>query len=202
MVVLGVVEVGSRHDLGGDLPVPLAREPALVLAAGCLGGGSLLLTVGVDPRAVLRTDVVALAHALGRIVALPEDLEKGLVGDPRGIVDHPHHLVVAGGAATDLAIRRVGGFPGGISHRGRDHPFGLPELLLRAPETAEAEQGETAALGKRGLETAAEHLVPFGDRHRLGAARQGLARGRQRLFVEKKAHGQLLRPRTPSRLGE
>ena len=54
-------------------PWPAVPSALLVGVAGGVGGGALLGAVGVDRRAVLGADVVALAHALGRVVALPED---------------------------------------------------------------------------------------------------------------------------------
>src|SRR6478736_5982696 len=46
-----------------------------------LGGLLLLRREGVDAGTVLRADVVALPHALRRVVAFPEHLEQRLVGN-------------------------------------------------------------------------------------------------------------------------
>src|SRR5712664_4119294 len=73
VIVLGVVELGGVDDLGGDLVVTRRREPTLVRSARGLGHAPLGGRVHVDPRAVLGADVVALSHALGRVVTLPED---------------------------------------------------------------------------------------------------------------------------------
>ena len=47
--------------------------------------GLLLIRGVVDARAVLRADVVALAHALGRVVLLEERLQQVGVGDLLGV---------------------------------------------------------------------------------------------------------------------
>src|SRR5690349_10268897 len=73
VVVLGVVERAGGCDLGRDLAVAGALQ---ALGEGLLRGldRRALGVVGVVGRgAVLGADVVALAHALGRVVALPED---------------------------------------------------------------------------------------------------------------------------------
>ena len=80
VVRLGVVERAEVGELGGDRPVAGVAErrrhrrrgwPRLALALAGLGE--------VDRAAVLRPDVVALAHPLGRVVVLPEQLEQPLV---------------------------------------------------------------------------------------------------------------------------
>src|SRR5262245_49894140 len=85
VVVLGVVELRRRQNLGRDRPVAGLRERPLVLVARSLRGGALRLVVEIDPGAILRADVVALAHALRRIVALPERLQQVVVRHLRRI---------------------------------------------------------------------------------------------------------------------
>ena len=73
---------GRGGDLGRDRAVAGSRcSRALVGVARGLGGALLLVVRGVDRRAVLGARVVALAHALGRVVVLPEDLQQLLVAD-------------------------------------------------------------------------------------------------------------------------
>ena len=84
-------------------------------------------------------DVVALAHALRRVVVLPERLEELLVGDPRRVERDLDDLGVAGPAGADLLVGRVRRVAAGVAD-GRGHDAGeLPEVLLVAPEAAEAE---------------------------------------------------------------
>src|SRR5262245_49358332 len=78
VVVLGVPVVAEWRDLSRDLAVPLRGHRVLVLLAGRLGRRLLLRRRRVDERSVLRAHVVALAHPLRRVVALPEDLEQVL----------------------------------------------------------------------------------------------------------------------------
>src|SRR3954454_507498 len=79
VVVLGVVERLVRLDLGRDLAIARLPELVAVQTQRLLGGGCLAWVGHVDRRAVLRPEVVALTHALRRVVVLPED---------------PQHLVV------------------------------------------------------------------------------------------------------------
>src|SRR5690606_11926689 len=79
VIVLGVIKGRGVADLGGDLTIASLAQRLFVGLLGRARGLGLLGRVGVDGRAILRADVVALAHALGGIVALPEHLEQILV---------------------------------------------------------------------------------------------------------------------------
>src|SRR5882724_11592022 len=72
VVVLRVVEGRLRGDLGRDRAVTGLAERGLERLARLLRGLTLRRRRGVDRAAVLRADVVPLAHALGRVMALPE----------------------------------------------------------------------------------------------------------------------------------
>src|ERR1035441_3169769 len=96
VVVLGEIELGRVDDLGGDGAVALALDRRLIHRLRRLSGLALLGREGVNARAVLGADAAALAHALRRVVALPERLEQRLVENLFRIVHHQHHLVVAG----------------------------------------------------------------------------------------------------------
>src|SRR5207249_5415637 len=91
-----------------------------------LGGLGLLGGERVDARAVLRSDVVALAHALRRVVGLPEDLEHGLVTGGGRIEDGQYDLGVPRPARADLLVGRVGRVPTGVADGGRVHAVRLP----------------------------------------------------------------------------
>jgi hypothetical protein len=67
------------------LAVAGTRELLLKHVARRERGVALRLGRPVDAGAVLRADVVALAHALRRVVAFPEDAQQGLVGRLRGV---------------------------------------------------------------------------------------------------------------------
>ena len=142
----------------------------------------------VDPGAVLRADVVALAHALGRVVVLPEDLEHRVVARAGRVEHDEHDLVVAGARAAHLLVGGVGGEAAGVADRGRVHAVGLPELALRAPEAAHAEHRHLVALGEGGLQRGAEHVVGLGDGHLLSAAGEGILGRRHRGLPAEQAH--------------
>src|ERR1700681_2438832 len=100
MVILGEIEFARIDDLGGDGAITLLTQFLLVHHLRGLGGLALAGVEGVDPGAVLGADIVALAHALRRVVALPKRLKQRLVGNLFRIVHHQHHFVVAGAART------------------------------------------------------------------------------------------------------
>src|SRR5688500_9336875 len=81
VVVLGVIEGRRGAQLGRDLALAGLAQAGLVGLPRGLGQRALLVVEGVERRAVLRAHVVALAHALRRVVALPEDLQQVGVGD-------------------------------------------------------------------------------------------------------------------------
>src|SRR5690606_7124878 len=72
VVVLRVPERAGIHDLGRDRPVAGRNQLLLVGVAGPDRPRALLCVEGLDARPVLGTDVVALAHPLRGVVALPE----------------------------------------------------------------------------------------------------------------------------------
>src|SRR6185503_1370602 len=77
MIILGVVERRRIEDLGRD-PVVHAVPLELLLEHRARGLGRLLLLgrEGIDAGAILRADIVALSHALSRVVRFPEYLEQ------------------------------------------------------------------------------------------------------------------------------
>src|SRR4029077_10767499 len=81
VIILGEIKRRRIDDLGGDRPHPFGAERLLVGLLRRFGGRALLRRERIDAGAVLGADVVALAHALGRIVAFPERLEQAVVGN-------------------------------------------------------------------------------------------------------------------------
>src|SRR5215472_2550074 len=143
-----------------------------------------------DRGPVLGADVVALPHALGRVVRLPEHLEQIAVGDVLGVEHHPDRLGVTGAAGADFLVRRVRREPALIPDRGRDDAWRLPELPLRAPEAPERELGHLAAVRIRRQQWRAEHFVGRGNAHLLCSAAQRLLRGHHpSLAGTKESHG-------------
>ena len=91
--------------LGGDRALAGRGQGPLVGLARGLRRPRLGIRGGIDGRAVLAADVVSLAHALGRVVALPEELQQLVVGDDLRIEHHLHRLGLSG----IVRRRRLGG---------------------------------------------------------------------------------------------
>src|SRR4051812_49024578 len=92
-------------------------------------------------RAVLASDVVALAIEGRRIMEPEEPAEKRLVAELRRIEDDLDRFGMAGPAGLDLGVGGVGGRAAGIPHLGRDHARDGPDDLFHAPEAASRESG-------------------------------------------------------------
>src|SRR4051812_20340221 len=112
VVLLGVVKLRRRQDFGRDASETGGGQPLLERVARPLGGALLDVTVGVNPRTVLGADVVALAHALGRIVILPEHLQEIVVRDPLRIEHDQDDFGMSGHARADFPVRRIRRRPG------------------------------------------------------------------------------------------
>src|SRR5262249_53816412 len=134
VVVLGPVESRGRLDRGDDRAAVLS---ALFESVFRFSRGSLLLgRVKEDDRTVLLADVGALAVPRRGIVVLPEDLEKLLVRDLRGVVVHLDRLGVARRSGADVLVGRVLRPPALVADRGCENPLDLPEGRLDAPEAS------------------------------------------------------------------
>src|SRR5207237_3615599 len=96
MIVLCEIEFGRWRDLGGDGAEALRRQRLLVRRLRRVGGLALRVAEGVDRRAILGADIVALAHALRRVVIFPERLQELLVADLLRIDHNQHHFGMTG----------------------------------------------------------------------------------------------------------
>src|SRR5690606_8463791 len=162
VVVLGVVEragLGGGSHLGRDRVVALGLEHRAVALGGLADRPLLLRRRPVHGRPVLRADVVALAEALRRVVALPEDLEELLLGDLRGVVRDERRLGVPRARGARLLVGGVRRRAAHVADGGAHHTGDLPEDLLGAPETAHREVEHARALGPRARDGRAEHGV-------------------------------------------
>src|SRR5438132_8727664 len=65
VIILGEIEGRRVADFGCDRAIAGGGEPHLVHLARGLGGLALRRRIGIDRRAVLGADIVALAHPLG-----------------------------------------------------------------------------------------------------------------------------------------
>src|SRR5262249_7618086 len=131
VIVLGEVELASRRDLGGDAAKAPRRQRLLVGGLRGVGGFALRIAKRVDRAPILRADVVALAHALRRVVVLPERLQQTIVVDLLRVEHDEYHFGVTGAARANLFIGRVRRVAAGIADRCRvDALAKLPELAL------------------------------------------------------------------------
>ncbi|SCM77827.1 hypothetical protein KL86PLE_60143 [uncultured Pleomorphomonas sp.] len=202
MIVLGEIIGPGRLDGRGDRRRPAG--PGKRLAVGFAGGfrhGALRFAVHEDRRTVLGADVVALAHALRRIVAFEEQADEIGVGDGVRVEHHLHRLGMAGAARADLLVGRVLGEAADIADRRQVDAGQAPEQPLGTPEAAEGEGGDGVSLRHRALQRSAGDEMGFGGGNRPGAARQRrLGRRQDRWLPERleKGHGSSLSPRRGS----
>ena len=175
MVVLGEIEIGCGRDFGGDRAMARRRQPLLELIAGLQRQRFLCGVADIDAGSVLRADIVALAHALGRVVVLPELAQQFGIADLRRLVDHPDHLVVAGPAGADLLIGCVRGRSGGVANHRHPNTGQVPEPPLDAPEAAHSERGDLGSLGVwPGQGVAIEEMGLGGGDGRLAPRQSGI----------------------------
>src|SRR5215212_6153292 len=133
MIVLRIVEFPRGRDLGGDLAKPALFERGLISLARSFRGASLVFAGPIDAGTIAGADVIALAHALSRVMRLPEYFEQRVIGDLARIEDDFHRLGMAGQSSAYLLICRVGRHSANAAHRRDPHARQVPERLLRAP---------------------------------------------------------------------
>src|SRR5260370_9603735 len=136
MIVLGEIEFAGWRDLRGDGAQTLCRQRLLIGRSGCIGDSALRVADGIDRGTILGANVVALTHALRRVVTFPKRLQELLVRDFLRIESHQHRFGMTGAARTDLLVSGVFGTTAGVAHGGSIDTVaaGFPEFTLRAPE--------------------------------------------------------------------
>jgi hypothetical protein len=190
VVGLGEIERPGLGDLGGDAAATVGSERLLVGIPGAQRRGALGFGCPVDGRAVLRAGIVALAHALRRVVRFPEHLEEVAIGHHVGLKDHHHRLGMAGHAAAHLLIGGIGRDPSHVAHRGDPNARNLPEPSLGAPVAAEREIGDVATRRVGAVKRTAGHDVTLRSGDRPVAARQGLGGiGKLERLAAEQTHG-------------
>ena len=140
MVVLGVVKLPRRRNLGGYPAVTRFLQRRLVGLHALVSRLVLTVIVGVYRGTVLRSDVRALAHALGRIVGLPEKLQQPFVRHHRGMEHHQHDFGMPGAPAADLLVARIRRGSPRITDGGGIDAVQFPVAALGSPEATHAEQ--------------------------------------------------------------
>src|SRR6266478_3083673 len=137
MIILGEIEFAGRRDLRGDGAEALCSQRLLIGGSGRIRGFALRVIERVDRGTILRPDVIALTHALRRVVTFPKCLQQLLVGDFPGIEHNQHRFGMTGTARTHLLVSRVCGVAASVAHSGGiDTIAKFPEFALSAPETA------------------------------------------------------------------
>ena len=114
-----------------------------------------------------------MAHALGRIVALPEDAQQLLVAGLAGIEYRAHRFRMTRPAGTDLLVGRIRCVASDVANRAADDAGRLPELPFRAPETTHRYQDHLETV-ERAIQWLVRDEMSSRDRHPLGSAREGL----------------------------
>jgi hypothetical protein len=176
VIALGVVEgrqAGQRRDVRGDPPVS-RRGQALAIRFGRRAHEiGLLRAEGENRRTVLGAAVVALTHALGRIVVLPEVPEDARVVDHRGIEYDEHGFGMSRPSAAHLFVGGVGRVSADVACRRGVDAVEFPEALFRAPETAHRDDRELKPFGKRRVDRVTVDVVGIRHVERLRPAGQG-----------------------------
>lgn len=145
MIFFGTVEGWRGLDLCNDGP---PKTPAL-FEFGQLGfsGGLLFGRVIENNRAILRTQVGALAIARGRVMVTPEDLQQRLKGNFPRIKSDFDYFRMASCIATNIFISRMFCLSTSIAHSGIFYSVDLPEDRLDSPKTSCSKRGFFSAHG-------------------------------------------------------
>ena len=101
-----------------------------------LGHLRLLWLCKVNATSVLGAAVIALAIQGGGVVDDKENFQQHPGADDLGVIDQPHHLVVARHARADLLIRWVAAFAIAIARFNVQDTFDLDKDSFGAPEAA------------------------------------------------------------------
>src|SRR5690606_25856330 len=121
-------------------------------------------------------NIVALAHALRRVMALPEHLEKIPIAY-HFRVEHDHdRLGMTGQSSACFRVGRIGCYAALIPCRSEPHTRNLPEQALDAPETAHAEIGDIQSFRKRPAQRTARYEMRRCRGNLCGSARQSILR--------------------------
>jgi len=104
MIIFCIIEFGSRLYLRSNRSKSPCCQLLLVEITGSLCQTLLLIIIGVDARAILGPSVVALSHALRRIMVLPEQCKQVDVGDLVWTEDHPDYFSVASRPTAHLLV--------------------------------------------------------------------------------------------------
>jgi hypothetical protein len=152
----------------------------LIRRFGRIRGFALRVVEGVDRQAILRADVVALTHALDRVMTFPERLQQLIVGNLVRVEHHQYHVGMAGTPRADLLVGRIGGAASRVADRGDVTAIAeFPEFAFRTLKQPSPNTACSRPLGIRRLQPATVDEMADRGRDRRGASRQRLADARQ-----------------------
>jgi len=118
----GKVKGFVAGDFGGDRrQASLLEFPLIVVSAG-LGLGDQGRRIAVNRGAILAAAIITLAHALGGVVAFPEELQEVAEIDGIDIPNHSHHLRMTGAAAAHFFVAGIGCVSARVAHGRGDDP--------------------------------------------------------------------------------
>src|SRR5713226_1604856 len=190
MIVLGEIEFARWRDLRGDGAQTLCRQRLLIGRTGYIGDSALRVADGIDRGTILGADVIALTHALRRVVTFPKRLQELLVRDFLRIEHHQHRFGMTGAARTNFLVSRVFGVTAGVADGGGiDAIAEFPKLTLRAPVTAEPEYRLLKVCGIRRQQLTAVYEMRCCGRNRVRTAWQRLGCARQCSGFAHEQHG-------------
>jgi len=136
MIFFRAIERWRRFDLRDDRS---PKASALFQFGVFRFSGRLLFRRVVENnRAVLRTDVGALAIARSRIMVAPENVQQLPIGNLRRVKDYFDYFGMARFIATNIFIGRIFRLSSRITDGGILHSIGLPEYGLDSPKTSGA----------------------------------------------------------------
>src|SRR5260370_16962757 len=104
MIVLGEIEFPRWRDLRGDGAQTLCRQRLLIGRSGCIRYFALRVAEGIDRGTILGADVVALTHALRRVVTFPKRLQELPVRAFLRIDHHHHRFGLTAAASTNSPL--------------------------------------------------------------------------------------------------
>ena len=90
--------------------------------------------------AILRSNIGALPVQCSRVMIRPEDVQKFVIADLRGIKLDFHHLGVSALVGANIVIRRILLCSSRIPDAGGYNTFQVAESFLHAPETTRTER--------------------------------------------------------------
>ena len=178
MIIFCIIKLAQWNDFSCYFRKITISQSGLKLHSSLLSLAQLRVIDRVNGGTVLTAAVVALPHALGRIMGFPKCPEQGLKTHYCRIIEYQHHFGVTGAAAANILIAGVCGDPTGIAHCGTEDPGQLPKQALGTPKAAEAKYCPSQMIRQRRHDWIAGDNMPGRKLYRLRPIRYHIRRGR------------------------